>query len=348
MKILVIRFSAMGDVVLCHPVIRELMRTHPDISMDFLTKSGLEFAMEEIPRVRTIGIKFNKGYRGFLDLIKLVRALKLHNYEAVIDLHGSIRSRLICLLLSGINGSVFRIDKGKREKKSRLGNMIAQNSNLRHHVLRYRDVFAKAGFQLTNHIATYSNYRWPVNPEINQKLQTTIENQKWSEHKKIGIAPFAKHVWKEWDKTEMLIDHLIKNNRGILIFLFGAGEAELSRMRSWQRKSPTQIILVSDYFNIKEQIHFFSKLDILLTMDSANMHLANLSEIPKIISIWGPTHPYLGFGPIDEERNVLIQESVESLSCRPCSVFGQKECHRGDHACMKRIELEELKLHLNL
>ena len=79
-------------------------------------------------------------------------------------------------------------------------------------------------------------------------------------------------------------------------------------------------------------------MDVVLSMDSANMHMAALVGT-KVISIWGATHPHAGFTPFGQENeDQMIQISTEELPCRPCSVFGNKPCHRGDFACMNRIE----------
>ncbi len=77
-------------------------------------------------------------------------------------------------------------------------------------------------------------------------------------------------------------------------------------------------------------------LDAMLCMDSANMHLASLAGIP-VVSIWGATHPYCGFSPWNAAPDSMIGLPVE---CRPCSVFGNKACHRGDYICLTAISPE--------
>jgi ADP-heptose:LPS heptosyltransferase len=74
----------------------------------------------------------------------------------------------------------------------------------------------------------------------------------------------------------------------------------------------------------------------MVAMDSSNMHLASISGIP-VISIWGATHPDIGFAPLYQPKSNFVQVSVEELPCRPCSVYGNKPCLRGDKACMERI-----------
>ena len=84
---------------------------------------------------------------------------------------------------------------------------------------------------------------------------------------------------------------------------------------------------------LSEEVKLMKTMDVLVTMDSANMHLASLCQVP-VVSIWGPTHPHAGFYGLGQDPLHAVQVS---LSCRPCSVFGNKKCWRGDNACMEQI-----------
>ena len=88
--------------------------------------------------------------------------------------------------------------------------------------------------------------------------------------------------------------------------------------------------------NLEKEMLLISYLDVMLSMDSANMHLASLVQIP-VVSIWGATHPYLGFYGFRQDIKNAIQTEIE---CRPCSIFGDIPCQRGDYACLNRIKEE--------
>ena len=79
-------------------------------------------------------------------------------------------------------------------------------------------------------------------------------------------------------------------------------------------------------------------MDTLISMDSANMHLASLFGVP-VISVWGATHPFAGFYGWAQPADNAVQID---LYCRPCSVFGNKPCYRGDHACMQQLPEEKI------
>jgi ADP-heptose:LPS heptosyltransferase len=90
---------------------------------------------------------------------------------------------------------------------------------------------------------------------------------------------------------------------------------------------------VAGKYSFEDELAIISNVDKMVSMDSANMHLASLFNVP-VVSIWGATHPFAGFyGWAQEEANIV----QTNLECRPCSVFGNKPCYRGDHACMNRI-----------
>ena len=87
-----------------------------------------------------------------------------------------------------------------------------------------------------------------------------------------------------------------------------------------------------------QELIIMSHLDVMLSMDSANMHLASLTATP-VVSVWGATHPYAGFMGFRQKEENAVQIDLE---CRPCSIFGQKPCQRGDYACMNNIPPERI------
>ena len=90
--------------------------------------------------------------------------------------------------------------------------------------------------------------------------------------------------------------------------------------------------------NMRTELNLMRHLDVMLSMDSANMHLASLVNIP-VVSIWGATHPYAGFMGW---KQLPVNTVQLDLSCRPCSVYGQKPCWRGDYACLRDIKPEQV------
>jgi ADP-heptose:LPS heptosyltransferase len=169
-----------------------------------------------------------------------------------------------------------------------------------------------------------------------------VKNTKW-----VGFAPFARHKGKIYplEKSEIVLAELCADRR-ITVFVFGGGKEERAQINVWKKKFPE--IVLPEKMSLQEEVELMSCLDVVLTMDSANMHLASLAHA-NVLSIWGATHPYAGFyGLFQSERNAI----QTSLSCRPCSIYGNKPCYRGDYACMHNIDpmtiVEKIKTEISL
>jgi ADP-heptose:LPS heptosyltransferase len=137
------------------------------------------------------------------------------------------------------------------------------------------------------------------------------------------------------ESLEKVIAELSKREN-YWIFLMGGGKAEKIALRPIARKSPHVISMAEIKHRFIDEYALFAKCDLMLTMESANMHLASLTGIP-VVSIWGATHPFAGFMGWNQTKDNAVQAD---LDCRPCSIFGQKPCKRGDYACMTMIKPE--------
>lgn len=132
------------------------------------------------------------------------------------------------------------------------------------------------------------------------------------------------------------------------MFLFGAGHQEQAVLEAWAGKYASVTSLAGKRYGFGAELALFSHLDCAVTMDSANMHLAAIAGT-RTISIWGATHPYCGFKGWRQSEADMVQLP---LTCRPCSVFGDKPCYRGDYLCLSAIRpdviykriVEELKI----
>ena len=110
------------------------------------------------------------------------------------------------------------------------------------------------------------------------------------------------------------------------------GVQKVQMANSQQPTANSQIENMCGRFGgLKEELEFMKTLDVMLCMDSGNLHMATLMGV-KTVSVWGATHPKMGFAP---EETVVVQD--ETLECRPCSVYGNKPCKYGDMRCMRGI-----------
>jgi ADP-heptose:LPS heptosyltransferase len=339
-KILVLRFSAMGDVVLLVPVIKAVIAANPDVEITIVTRPRFAPFFYDIERVVAFPADVDYVYNGIFGMRDLFRVLiRKADYEVVIDMHDHIRTVLLRSLFKIFGTAVTVFDKGKKEKKafSRKENKVT--TPLPHTIERYRQAFEKAGFPSTLLPPPYFS--------LNDSLQAAASDwlaQK-SLHKKekwIGIAPFAMHGSKIWplENYASVIENILKKTPA-KFFMFGGGAREVKYFESLKQKFPQHVEVVADQLKIRQEIALMQNLDLMLCVDSSNMHLATLAGIP-VLSIWGGTHPDVGFGPFGKGPDSVIQISRDQLPCRPCSVYGRDTCYVGGFPCLTRISADEI------
>lgn len=341
MHLLVLRFSSMGDVVLSVPVLFSLVTKYPEIRITYVTRKEYQPFFYNIPGVEIIGVDFQqKHYHGLLGIYRLYKELnRLGPYDYGIDLHGSLRSKILKFFF-GKTLNFATIVKGRKEKKAQIRKKNKILKPLPHTIERYVHVFERTGL-----FVKITTGQW-ISLDIQSKklareflLNNSLEKKEtiW-----IGIAPFAGHIPKTlpFHKIEALLE-IIQKNLKCKVFLFGGGEQEIQKLENLQQKFPSFTIKVAGNLPLEGEMALIEKLDLMIAMDSFNMHIGCLLGIP-VISIWGATHPYSGFGPYGQKEETIIQIPPEILPCRPCSIFGNKKCYRKDLACLNWIEPEDI------
>jgi len=325
-KILVIRFSAMGDVAMTAPVIQEFTASYPDAAIVVLSRNLFAPFFLGIKNVSFHPFDPKKQHKGFLGLLKLFWELRKQNITAVADLHTNLRSAILCFLffLSGIK--VRRLNKGRSDKKKLTRQVNKVLVPLKRTSERYADVFRRLGFpfQLSHRLPSRSV------AEITATLKPFLEADK--SHKYIGVSPFAQHAQKVYplEKMEYVVQKL--SELGHRIIVFGGGDQERMIAEKWEQQY-ANVHSAIQKLNIAAELDLISHLDVMVSMDSSGMHLASLKGVP-VVSIWGATHPHAGFMGYGQFDRDAVQIELE---CRPCSVYGNKPCFRGDFACMNNL-----------
>lgn len=336
MNVIVFRFSSFGDVTLTIPVIRGVLKDNPEMQITIVSDRVHRALFFDIPRCSFHGVNLS-DYRGFVGLLKLFRELKrLEKWDLVIDLHSVLRTWILDSLFRLSGYRVLSIDKGRKEKHALTRKRNKQQRQLKTTSNRYLDVFKQAGItgNITMDNAIHSNPKYHDNVSEFYESNNLIKEQQW-----IAIAPFSRHKQKEWpiEKMESLMKKLISTG-DCRLFLFGAGPSETMKLEAISKKIDRTYNLAGR-LSLEEEIVLLNDVDVMITMDSFNMHLASMCNV-KVVSIWGGTHTYAGFGPSKSNEEFIVEISPEELSCRPCSVFGSKSCYRGDLACLNWITEE--------
>lgn len=333
--ILVSRFSSMGDVAMTVPVLKALLEQNPDTEITYVSRPQFAAFFKNIPRLTYFSADLDKEFKGFDGMIRLYNQLKKQqqfNYFA--DLHGSLRTKVLRRLfrLSGVKYAY--INKGREEKKllTRFPKKVLKP--LKRTTERYADVFRELGSTLKLDHQLVKDAR-PLSNEITKT--TGDKTNVW-----VGISPFAKHTGKIFplEKMEKVIGELSKQD--VTIFLFGGSDQEQAICNTWALKY-NNVVSVVRKLNLEQELALISQLDVMLSMDSAGMHMASLVGTP-VVSIWGATHHFAGFLGYGQLEHDIVADSIE---CRPCSVYGDKPCFRGDYACLHRIETKTVIEHLN-
>ena len=334
--ILVLRFSAMGDVAMTVPVIKALLDQHPHLEITMLSNPMLAPLFQNIPRCNFIPVFLKAQHKGVVGLWKLYKELlKGKKIDAIADLHNVLRTAILrkYFLLSDIANAVIDKDRPAKKKLTARFNKILVQLPTSHE--RYASVFRALGYAI--------DFSRPTPVIINHSLQGDFRNRLDPNKIIVGIAPFAQHAQKMYPLGQMklLITELV-SRKNIQLLFFGGKGAEAAELEQWQKMYPGSLNVAGKY-SFEEELQIIQQLNVMVSMDSANMHLASMYGIP-VVSIWGATHPFAGFYGWQQNPEQQVQISLE---CRPCSVFGNKKCFRGDFACMTGISKEMILLKLD-
>lgn len=332
--ILVIRFSAMGDVAMTVPVVYSLAKQYPDVRITMLSQKFARPFFEYMPHnVGFMEADLKNEYHGVKGLNALYRRLMAKNFTAIADLHSVLRSQYLRMRFNIDRYNVAHIDKHRTQRHQLTAQNGKRMEQLPTSFQNYADVFAALGYPVKIDFKS-------IYPEGKGNLGLLPDSfrQKKAGEKWIGVAPFAAHQGKiypadQMEKTLSILSERFPDSR---FFLFGGGKEETLTMQKWAERNPKLENASAQLGGLANELILMSHLDVMVSMDSSNMHLASLVGTP-VVSVWGATHPYAGFmgWGQDADNAVMID-----LPCRPCSIYGNKPCIRGNYPCMTGISPE--------
>ena len=319
-NLLVIRFSAMGDVALTIPVLLAVLDNYPKVNIVLITRSFYASWIPYHPRLKVIGVDLNQ-YRGAFGLIKLANELeKKYYFDTIIDLHNVLRTKILYIIFKLKRYKIFTINKLRKERKKIINHR--STAQLPHITSRYCLVFEQAGYKVK-----IGNAPWII-PQKNEELTNylTVNDLLKKTNQWIGIAPFATHYSKVWglDKIEILIEKLIREE--YTVFLFGGGKEEIIQLSNLSKKHKNTLLIAGE-ISFDQELALMKKLDLMITMDSSNMHFASLVGT-KVVSIWGATTPLIGFYPLNNQDHIIqVPDSQRQLLT--ISTYGKKQPNNG-------------------
>lgn len=347
--LLIIRFSALGDVAMAVPVVACLAKQYPDLLITVLSRPFARELFEHIaPNVGFMEADLRGEYHGIKGLNTLYRRLVAKKFTAIADFHSVLRSDYLRMRFCVEMYRVAHIDKHRRQRNALVRQQNKELLPCPTSFENYADVLRELGwpvdltsqekgftsmFDINGNVASLSGFPEPLNKKP--------EGEPW-----IGVAPFAAHKGKIYplEKMRQVILVLLQEKPSCRIILFGGGDKETAVFRSWQEEMPQgRVLFAGDVAKgMWQELCLMYHLDVMLSMDSANMHLASLAGT-RVVSLWGATHPFAGFMGWQQELGSALQVD---LPCRPCSIYGNRPCLRGDYECLNAISPEDVASHI--
>ena len=331
--LLIMRFTALGEVAMLVPVVSSLAQQYPELRITVLSNPFARSLFDGIAHnVGFMAADLNGEYHGVKGLNALYRRLVAKNFTAIADMQSILRSSYLRMRFNIDRYHVEHIDKHRRERRQLVATTGKQMVQLPSVFELYADVLARLGYPVD---MDFTSVFPPTGG--NMRLISDLVGEKKPFQQWIGVAPFAAYQGKAYPLPlmENVIDELTRRHPSCRIFLFGNNSDKerlaLDKLAEGRKNCINASALLG---GIYKELILMSHLDVMLSMDSANMHLASIAGTP-VVSIWGATHPLAGYMGWHQRPDDVVQTD---MPCRPCSISGNRPCLRGDYACLTSIK----------
>ena len=322
----------MGDVAMIVPVLRCLKKQYPELSVTIVSKKIYKPIFASLQNIKFFEIDLKEKHKGLSGLLTLFKELRGLRPTHIADLHSVIRTHFLKLLFKIYFYKIKTIDKQRSARKQlfRKKNKILKPLTPIHY--KYCEVLNNLGFNFS-----LSNKGLldplPIGAKTSEGLKNLDLDLKW-----IGIAPFASFQGKVYplDLMQKIISFLQKEH---YVFLFGNGEYEEDKLEVWSN-AYENVFGTYKLVSLTSELEIISNLDLMISMDSANGHLAANYNVP-VITLWGLTHPFAGFAPfLSNDKNMFLSDR-ERYPKIPTSAYGKK-MSKGYDGVMKTIDCNEV------
>lgn len=326
MKILIVRFSSIGDVVLTTPILRCIKEQLPQAEIHYITKKSFQSILEHNPRI-------SKLFTIEKSIDEVLEGLKKENYDFVIDLHKNIRTLSLKRKLGVKSYSFPKLNF----QKWLLVNFKTDKMPKVHVVDRYFEAVKEIGVVKDKLGCEYY---------LSEKDKVdTLKHLNLTPKSYVAIAIGAQFA------TKMLpVEKLIKIAKQIqspIVLLGGPTDVERAEELMNALSEEKSIKNAVNLFSLNQSASLVSQAKVLLTHDTGLMHIATCFNIP-IVSVWGNTVPALGMFPYYPENPSMYRiHEVDNLSCRPCSKIGYQSCPKKHFNCMNFQDVDKIAEDVN-
>ena len=325
---MVFRFSAMGDVAMLVPLLRCLYKQNTNVTVTLVTRKRFVPIFKEFTSLQIVTPDFANQHKGLKGLYRLYKELKQRKPHRIADIHKNLRTAVLRMFFKLSFTRIKVIKKGYAERKRLIHPSKKTMKPLTPQHYRYVEVFTRLGFPID-----LDQHEFPLKPAL---LKSMMDIDLPADRKWIGIAPFAAHPGKVYplDLMQKVVGYLQQQHS---IFLFGHGPKETDQINTWAKAYP-HVVSQALELPFSEQLDLIANLDVMLSMDSANGHLAANFNVP-VVTLWGITHPFLGFSPFGQNNHLLADREI--FPKIPTSAYG-KVIPKGYKDAMRTISPEEV------
>lgn len=342
-RVAAVRFSALGDVAMTVPVLYDACASNPGVDFVMVTRKAFVGIFVNAPANLTVmGVDLKGQYHGAHGMMKLATDI---DADTLIDLHDVLRTKLLRLRMRLRGKRVVTFDKARAAKRQLIRNGQFGAPAVSATTDRYADAFRAAGLKLDG---TFSGLyaAHPADPA----LFAAVHSPKPTGARWVGVAPFAAHAGKMYDSDSMrrVVDSLAELP-GTHVFLFGGGGTEADTMLGWAAgHADTVSVVAGSGIGFAGELALMNQLDVMLTMDSGNMHLAAAAGT-RTVSLWGATNPKAGFAPWQPQGQRRHCTMCAPYKCSPCSAYGNKPCALADSPkCINSLDPADIVRNVTL
>ncbi len=331
MRVLITCFSSISNVAAIVPQLYGLTCDYSEHEFIVLSRSFLRPLFDKLNNVTFVGGDIRGAHKTPMGVYRLFKELKAMRPDVVLDMQRSWRTKMIARLFMLFGTKTLAIGFASVEQEM----LIKRGAEKYHPIPTIFDRQARL----------YAKIRLKVN-DVFEKLYEPSAEQKAKivglygekEERWIGIAPFSMARGKTlpFRKMKNIIAYFDKQPN-TKISLFVAGEMENELLADWQSLYEN-VYAVHTNLQLDDELALMNQLDVMVSMDSANMHLASLMAVP-VVSVWGASHHYSGFlGWKQSAENCVGVD----FSCRPCTAHSDKKCKYGDYRCLESLHSSKI------
>ncbi|MCP4725230.1 MAG: lipopolysaccharide heptosyltransferase II [bacterium] len=328
-KILIIRLSSIGDIILTSPFVRVLRKKFPESYIDFVIKEEYLDLMKTNPNLNDV-ISYDKR-SGSKGLRKIKQYIRSNKYDLVIDLHKNFRSVYLRSFLGSTNVTKYEKNYFNRQL------LVWFGINRFDEIIPVYKKYFHAGNKLGIEYDDSGTEVFVTEREQKKAKQVLKKNGYNFDRPLVMICPGAGFAAKRW-KPEGYVeaaDHLAKKHKAFIGLLGGREDSELCG--SIQNNMQKRAVNFAGEFNLLGSAALLKESSLVITNDTGMLHLAQSQKRP-VIGVYGPTTRELGYFPLTEKSFVIQHE----ISCRPCTHNGSNKCPKKHFKCMEEIKIEDL------